>query len=471
MNLSDAITTPAPRTLWIELTSKCPFDCVFCTRRVRFGAGRHLDFSVFEQIISELDQPDFIGLNYSGESIYYPRLLDALRLAGQTTALTELVTAFSTISPSILEGLVQCGLDRLAVSLHTMDAEEYQRIYRYGSLDGLKRRVDDLWNLKARLGVQKPRLDFCFVAMSENLSQLAPVVEYARSVGVAELSVHPIIGRHAVPYDFSRELRGQSLRDEFKASVRSAVENARQSHAAFAINVLNPDIDPDPRLSHTPGYYSPLLPENARIHTCDQSPFESVHILATGDVVVCEVLDEVSLGNLHQQSLREIWHSERYRQFRQDYSLGKLAACKSCVWKQAYLPEPEQAAIDVAKGMSAQLLRGWHNYDGSAPLWGRRQAMLTLANPSSRRRIRIVGVLPHVPGGNSVAVSCNDRNVAEIRNDTSEFHFFDSVIKLPEAWPSLFVAMTVRNTYRPSLHSQSVDPRDLGMGLYRIEVC
>src|SRR5580698_9700575 len=150
MILSDAVTTPTPRILWIELTSKCPFDCVFCTRRLRFGAGRHLDFDILERVIGELDHPDFIGLNYSGESIYYPRILDAIRLAASTGALTELVTAFSTISPKILQGLVEEGLDRLAVSLHTLDPQQYEKIYRYGSLDALKQRIHELLDLKAR---------------------------------------------------------------------------------------------------------------------------------------------------------------------------------------------------------------------------------------------------------------------------------------------------------------------------------
>jgi MoaA/NifB/PqqE/SkfB family radical SAM enzyme len=59
------VTTNTPKVLWIELTSKCPFDCVFCTRKVRFGAGRNLDFEIFKRVIGELEEPDFIGLNYS----------------------------------------------------------------------------------------------------------------------------------------------------------------------------------------------------------------------------------------------------------------------------------------------------------------------------------------------------------------------------------------------------------------------
>ena len=38
-------TAALPRVLWIELTSRCPFDCVFCSRKLLRGAGKHLDFA------------------------------------------------------------------------------------------------------------------------------------------------------------------------------------------------------------------------------------------------------------------------------------------------------------------------------------------------------------------------------------------------------------------------------------------
>ena len=469
----DLITTPIPKILWIELTSKCPFDCIFCTRRTRFGAGRHLDFEIYRKIIAELEEPDFIGLNYSGESIYYPRLLEAIQLAAATGAPTELVTAFSTIPEPLLHGIVESGLDRLAISLHTMDPGQYQAIYKFGSLDLLRRRVADFLEFKARLGLQKPRLDFCFVAMSENLDQLPAVAEYARATGAPELSIHPIIGRHLVPHDFSRELQGIQLRGGFKDALRNAVAALRAARPDFTVNVLNPDLDPHPRLSHTPGYYSPLLPAGARIHSCDQSPFESVHILSSGNVVVCEVHDEVSLGDLHEQSLRDIWHGPRYREFRRRYIDGAVPACRGCVWKQAYLPGPFLPAIVAADGMTPQLLRGWHNHDGNGIIWGKKRSLLVLANPRHKKRLRIAGILPHAPDApvNSLAFSCNHMPIGAIQNSSAEFAGFDTTLSLPESAEALYIELATSHLFRPSLHAASSDSRDLGAGLTRAEVC
>jgi len=309
--------------------------------------------------------------------------------------------------------------------------------------------------------------------MNENLDQLPAVAEYARSVGARELSIHPIIGRHLVPHDFSQELKANQLRDGFKDALRSKVAAVQSTHLSIALNVLNPDLDPHPRLNHTPGYYSPALPAGARIYSCDQSPFESVHILASGNVVVCEVHDEVSFGNLHENSLHDIWVGDQYSDFRKRYVAGSVPECRSCVWKLAYLPGPLRSTIVIAEGMTPQLMRGWHSHDGSDLIWSKRNAVLTLGNPGHKKRLRIVGTLPQSPPGetHSLHLSCNRVPIGSIQNDSATASGFDKTLSLPHGWDRLYLEISTSHLFRPSLHSASSDSRDLGAGLSRIEVC
>jgi len=79
---AQARTAQLPRVLWIELTSRCPFDCVFCSRRLLRGAGRHLDFDLYRRLIAELDAPEIVRLNYSGESAHYPHLVTFINSGG-----------------------------------------------------------------------------------------------------------------------------------------------------------------------------------------------------------------------------------------------------------------------------------------------------------------------------------------------------------------------------------------------------
>jgi MoaA/NifB/PqqE/SkfB family radical SAM enzyme len=439
---------------------------------MRFGPGRHLDFEIFRRIIGELDKPDFIGLNYSGESIYYPKLIEAIALAKSTGAFTELVTAFSTIQKPLLQSIVESGLDRLAVSLHTMNPDQYRSIYRFGSLELLRQRIQDFLEMRSRAGSLTPRLDFCFVAMRENLDQLEPIAEYARSLGVTEISVHPVIGRHPVPYDFSVELLGNTLRNGFKHSVRTAVAGAVAAIPDVSINILNPDLDPSPGLSEVPGYFAPPLPAGARIYSCDQSPFESAHILASGDVVVCEVHDETSMGNLAEKGLREIWHGANYREFRRRYVAGGIPQCRTCVWKFAYHPSAWTSGINAEDGMSQQLLRGWHPSDGSGSIWSKKTALIVLANPGSHQRVTISGTLPNgKEGANSVSVTCNRLPLGVIQNDGREFLSFENSFHLPDEERYLYFEFVVETLFRPWLTGGSSDGRDLGFALHRIDVC
>ncbi len=468
----DQMTCPVPKVLWIELTSACPFDCIFCTRRTRFGPGRHLDFETYRTVIAELETPEFIGLNYSGESLCYPRLLEAIELANSTGACTELVTAFAPASSEFLEGIVATGLDRLAVSLHTMDSEQYLKIYRHGTLADLKNRIDEFFKIRGKLGVNKPRMDFCFVAMHENLLQLAPVARYAAQVGASEVFVHPIIARLPLPHDFSRELSANRLQEPFKYELRAAVASARQAAPSVPITVLNPDIDPNPQLGSAPAYFAPPLPPGARLHTCDQSPFESVHILADGDVVVCEVHDEAALGNLGRQTLREIWHSDRYREFRRKYLTAQIASCRECVWKVAYRPAQWKSTIDAADGNSPQLLHGWYHGGGETVIWSKREGLLALRATVQSGRAHVVGVLPRGPRGegNTLRLSCNGLPIGTVSNRGESELTFDRTFSLRTGESVLNFRFSTDHTFRPALWGVNADQRDLGFALERIEI-
>ena len=54
--MSDALlaarTLPLPRVLWIELTSRCPFDCVFCSIEKRVARSSAGNLSSRSQVMS-----------------------------------------------------------------------------------------------------------------------------------------------------------------------------------------------------------------------------------------------------------------------------------------------------------------------------------------------------------------------------------------------------------------------------------
>lgn len=333
-----------PEVLWIELTSKCPFKCLFCSRELLRGAGEHMDFTLYHRLLSELVNPRTIRLNYSGESIHYPRLIEAISLASKTGARVELVTAFSSIKTKLIEPLIRSGLDSLCISVHTLDPGHYRNIYGFGSSQALLQRLKIFRKTQDETGISKPCLEFAFVAMQRNLDQIPAVMELAQRYDVARLDIHPVIRRDPIAETFPHELDESSrLRQSFIDALRESVERSRTSYPSVHLNFSTPEIEakrthPDELPFACPG----PLPAGANIHSCEQNPWNTAHVLANGDVVSCEVRDRRPIGNLTRDSLRSIWHGTEYDRFRNRYSLGQDSKCSTCAYKIALIPAENQ---------------------------------------------------------------------------------------------------------------------------------
>ncbi len=460
---ADYAAASVPITLWIELTSKCPFACVFCSRHARRGNGEHMNFGLLEELIGALEHPECIRLNYSGESIHYPRLADAIRLAKQTGAPVELVTSLASADEETLRAVVRSGLDRLGISLHTASAGEWTAIYGGGALERLFSRLDRLLALREECGTGRPALEIAFVAMEANLRDLPAVVSLARRKGITLVTVLPVIRRGLAPAAFAAERDDRGvLRGEFRTALREVVAKARGAFPSVEIR-CGPEIDCAG--ASAPGAVTP----GTRIRTCDQDPWTTVHILSNGDVVPCEVQDALVLGNLRDQSLRSIWQGDAYREFRRAFVSGLNPACLSCEWK---VPGPIPAStreLSAADWENAQFLRGWHPRDGAGTLWSKREGVLLLPRGGG---LVLRGALP--PSGNEqpngLGISCDGIPAGRVVNPTDSLLRFNTCVEVDAGSGPMIVSLRVDDTFRPAHAGVSGDARELGFALFGIEV-
>ena len=460
---AQARTAQLPRVLWIELTSRCPFDCVFCSRRLLRGAGRHLDFDLYRRLIAELDAPEIVRLNYSGESAHYPHLVEACELAAATGAEVELVTALAALPEHRVDALAKSGLSRLTVSLHALDPQLFQAIYRFSDVDAMRRRIERVVALAPRA----PRpltVDFAFVAMRRNLGELARVADYAAQLGLSRLAVHPVIRRDPIAETFADELDGDRLRPEFLRELRATVAAVASDFPQLRIEASTPELGAPATLGPAPAYFPGELQSEARIHGCDQDPWDTVHILADGAVVSCEERDRVVLGRLTEHSLRAIWQGDAYRRFRADYATARDAQCRRCPYKRAALAQAPAARVAADGAGAAGLLDGWYG-DGDAGLrWSRTHSALQLA-ADGPGRLRVSGLLPAGDGAaNRLAVALNGAPLANVRHAGRGMKRFEISQRVLAAG-ALRLAFQTQQAFCPRERGSSEDARRLGFGL------
>ncbi len=463
------IASRTPRTIWVELTSKCPLDCVFCSRKTRRGVGDHMPYELFESLVSQVSDPRTFLLNYSGESTVYPELIPAIRLARSTGAFVELVSALVNVPEAASRELSSSGLNRLTVSLHTTNAARYRDIYRYGSFEELRARLSLL--LESRHRSDTPlAVDLAFVAMDRNLEDLPSVAAFAASMGLRSISVFPVLRRDQIPERFPSELTELGVaRPGFQERVAAAVKAAASHSPEVSIRICDPSFTvTGATLGESPIPYPGPLPDGASIHSCEQNPWETAHVLANGDVVACEQLDKIPLGNLARQSLSEIWRGEAYRAFREQYARGATPECRACPWKLAYRPGAVQSEIIGSRGRNAQLWHGWHAPDGEAHVWASQQALAVIAPREGSRALRLSGMLPPGPPGspNELAISCNGAEAARVGNSGTDVSPFALELPVsPNGNGPWRVEFRTRHMYRPSERGDGPDQRDLGFAL------
>ncbi|MBL8898087.1 MAG: SPASM domain-containing protein [Planctomycetes bacterium] len=469
MRTSDLATAPLPRTLWIELTSRCPFDCVFCSRAAMRGDGEHMDLRLFSKLIGALEAPEVLRLNYSGESTHHPQFFDALRIAAATHATTELVSAFATFPLARMEDLVSSGLDRLTISLHTLDPAQWRAIYARASVEAFCERMEALLEAKRKLGSAKPRIDLAFVAMQRNLDQLERIAAFAVARGIEELAVHPLIRRDEIREAFADEVEEGRLRETFRAQLNEIVARTRRDFPTLTLSLSTPELGAAPELGETAQASAAPLPQGAHIVSCDQSPWETAHVLANGDVVPCEVQDRRVLGRLAQQPLREIWHGEAYRRFRSACASGADPICNACVYKHVVMPRETRSRVAATEGAGSEMVRGWFPFDGGGAIWAQPEAALVLRRAARRSDLRLRALLPAgADGRNALSITCNGREIAHVENRGAELLSIDAVFRLPEG-PLGDVGFLLR-TARAFRPPGGRDARRLGFALLEAEI-
>jgi MoaA/NifB/PqqE/SkfB family radical SAM enzyme len=125
---------PAPRSVKIELTARCDFQCFFCASHMRLRDKQDMDWEFFKRIVREMREEgvEELGLFYLGESFLVPWLEDAIAYAKRECGYPYvfLTTNGRMAVPERVRACMAAGLDSLKFSFNFADAEQFQDVTR-----------------------------------------------------------------------------------------------------------------------------------------------------------------------------------------------------------------------------------------------------------------------------------------------------------------------------------------------------
>ena len=124
------VAPPAPRSVKIELTAHCDFQCFFCASHKRPRARSEMSQPFYRRIVRELRElgVEQLGVFYIGESFTCDWLPEAIRYAkrGCGYPYVFLTTNGLLAGAGRVRECIEAGLDSLKFSLNFSDAAQFE---------------------------------------------------------------------------------------------------------------------------------------------------------------------------------------------------------------------------------------------------------------------------------------------------------------------------------------------------------
>jgi MoaA/NifB/PqqE/SkfB family radical SAM enzyme len=282
--LAPRIPLPAPLSIFLEFTNRCNFRCKFCPEslddyRERAHGIHLLPLDRFHKIcrdIQELGGVKVLRYHNMGEPLLHPQATSMIRYANDLglAERTELTTNGSMLTPEKAEELIASNLDYIRVSIYGATKESHTALT--ASPIKPERIAANIRHLRERrdaLGALKP---FIYVKMVDPMDE-AEVARF-RSLydGIAdEIDIEP-------PHNWTGSEGSDLLQIAYGKKV-----------------VRDPEV------------------VRRRAKEVCPSPFYMLALHSDGEASVCCVdwQEGTSVGNVFQESLRDIWNGLRLREF------------------------------------------------------------------------------------------------------------------------------------------------------------
>ncbi len=279
-----------PSHVMMEISSACQLRCPLCP----IGAetfertSELMDFNIYKKVVDEIgDYLYHINLNGMGEPTLNHQILDMIKYAKAKGIYVDLYTNFQLEKASMIEGLMEAGLDAILIAMDGASKDVYEEYRVGGKFEAIVSNVKRLVETRKKLGRKNPEINIQFIPLNHNKGELDKMADFVRSLGADNLFVKR-------PFLF----RGTG--DEEKD--HEYIQNSNSD--ADAYNLYKVDNN---------GATWQLKTKKA----CDYL-WASTVVLADGSVSPCcfDYDGKVIFGNVKDTEFKEIWNNDSFKRFR-----------------------------------------------------------------------------------------------------------------------------------------------------------
>jgi len=320
---------PDVRKVYIEPTSRCNLNCITCVRNVWNEETGDMDISTFNLILQQLkDFKHLQSVTFAGfgEPLYHSHILEMMRHIKDLGVEVVMSTNGVLLAP-IAEELVESGLDKIIVSIDSVNSQDFASIRSSASLNSVLDNVRFLDAVKRRRGSVTPVVGLEFVAMHRNIKELPELPKLASSlratfVLITNLLPHSEEMCKEILYDGTTELSiGWGLnpsRFSWPVAHRTWLEWATVHRPKMRWGAERRCRFVEDK-AYVIGWDGKVSPCYALMHSYPYYIFNRK-----------KQVRRYVLGDIHQEKLMSIWMSEEYVKFRAKVRAFDFPSCVDC---------------------------------------------------------------------------------------------------------------------------------------------
>ena len=308
------------RKLVIKPTMACTANCPTCKLRRNLHksltASKKLSFEQWLTIFEDAAKLGVERLDISGgEPTLYKKLIDLIEAGKQYGWYVNLNSNGSMINENYAERLVTSGLDSISISIYSADPRIHDRMR---NSDGLWEKATRAVKTFSMLKKRHPSFQIatqCLICR-ENYRTLADLMKLDYELGSDRVALTYLEGDFEKKYLLDEnEIHyfRQAVVPEIKAFCETLDPTIREDAIRVVESLYSKQINSASNFAK--GLYRP---RESNLPPC-QRPKNFTILLANGDVHPCNMVEyshEPVMGNLFEKSLLEIWHSDKWNQFR-----------------------------------------------------------------------------------------------------------------------------------------------------------
>ena len=299
-----------PTSIFVQIDAPCNIDCLFCSRPEVYPYFNLEEFrsKYEEKLLPVLQRVERINITGSGELLLLPEAKKNLAYFNQFKFAEKMfATNGSSLTPKMVDYIIESNNKYLIhISMHCCDPLTHRKITRANTYAAVMQNVNYI--MKAKKQTNKLRVNFIFVATTENIDKLPDYVKFAAEKGADAVVVY---------YNFVYRLDQKYLSTYFcKDKTNQMFDEAEK--LAKELNVT----------LQLPQRYK------QKEYLCEQKCREAwtqLMINPSGDVITCDAAGDLRETILDKKDFMELWNGKYFVEIRKKLLKGNSACSNFCI--------------------------------------------------------------------------------------------------------------------------------------------